>query len=184
MSRRTNDRGRVVLKSGKWLRLVREVGWEYVERVKASGVVAIVAVTDAGELLLTEQYRPAVGACVIDLPAGLAGDIEGAEAETLATAAQRELIEETGYDARRFERLATAATTPGLTSERVTLFRAVGLKCVGPGGGIDGEDIKTHCIKLRTIEAWLRKQARAGMQIDLKIYAALHFAGRLKHDMR
>ncbi len=64
------------------------------------------------------------------------------------TAARRELIEETGYDARRFTLLAHAPTSPGLTTEVVTFFRAAGLKKVGAGGGIEGEDIVIHTVKL------------------------------------
>jgi ADP-ribose pyrophosphatase len=99
----------VVLGAGHWLRLVHVDGWEFVERVKATGVVAIVAVTPDGELILTEQFRRSVNGRVIDLPAGLAGD--GPESEELVTAARRELIEETGYDARRFTLLAHAPTS-------------------------------------------------------------------------
>ncbi len=119
-----------VLGAGRWLRLVDVDGWEFVERVKATGVVAIVAVTPACELILTEQFRRSVNRRVIDLPAGLSGD--GPESEELVTAARRELIEETGYEARRLKLLAHAPTSPGLTTEVVTFFRAAGLKKVAP----------------------------------------------------
>ncbi len=164
----------VVMGAGHWLRLVHVDGWEFVERVKATGVVAIVAVTAEGELLLTEQYRRSVDGRVIDLPAGLAGDVEATE--ELATAAQRELLEETGYDARRFVRLADSPTSPGLTTETVTFFRATNLKKVAEGGGVEGEDIEIHAVKLSRIDAWLRRQARAGKHIDCKVFAGLHFA--------
>ena len=74
---------------------------------------------------------------MIDLPAGLAGD--GPGTEELVTAARRELLEETGYDARRLTLLAHAPTSPGLTTEVVSFFRAAGLKKVAAGGGIEGE---------------------------------------------
>lgn len=175
MSRTTGEDQRIVLKSGKRLRLIRNRGWEYVERINATGVVAIVAVTEADELLLTEQFRRPLDARVIDLPAGLAGDVKGEETESLATAAKRELLEETGFDCRRLTRLAFAPTSPGLTSEAVTFFLATGLKCIGPGCGVDGEEIKTHRVKLASIDSWLRRQSRRGIQIDVKIYAALYF---------
>ncbi len=54
----TKSNGRKkTLGAGKRLRLVSEDGWEFVEPVGSSGVVSIVAVTDAGELVLTEQVR-------------------------------------------------------------------------------------------------------------------------------
>ncbi|HET6328994.1 MAG TPA: NUDIX hydrolase [Planctomycetaceae bacterium] len=172
-----NKRGkekRVVLGAGRFLRLVHANGWEFVERVRATGVVAIVAVTADGELILTEQFRPAVAGSVIDLPAGLAGD--GPGTEELVTAARRELIEETGYDARRLTLLAHAPTSPGLTTEVVSFFRARGLKKVGTGGGIEGEKIEVHAVKLDRADAWLRRRSRAGIQIDCKVFAGLHFA--------
>ncbi len=121
----------VILGGGRFLRLVRADGWEFVERVRATGVVAIVAVTADGELILTEQFRASVKGPVIDLPAGLAGD--GPGTEELVTAARRELMEETGYDARRLSLLAHAPTSPGLTTEVVSFFRATGLKKVARG---------------------------------------------------
>jgi ADP-ribose pyrophosphatase len=164
----------VVLAAGRFLRLVKADGWEFVERVRATGVVAIVAVTAADELILTEQLRAAVKGQVIDLPAGLAGD--GPGSEELATAARRELLEETGYDARRLTLLAHAPTSPGLTSEVVSFFRAAGLKKISAGGGVEGENIRIHSIKLARADAWLRRRARAGVHIDCKVYAGLHFA--------
>ena len=53
--------------------------------------VGIVAVTSDGRLLLVEQFRIPVGKNVIELPAGLVGDLPGQEEESLKLAAQREL---------------------------------------------------------------------------------------------
>ncbi len=86
-----------VLAEGKYLRFLSEGGWEYVIRPHSTGVVVIVAVTPARELILVEQHRVAVHASVIELPAGLVGDTSALRGEPLETAARRELIEETGY---------------------------------------------------------------------------------------
>jgi len=94
---------KVTLCEGKHLRLVARRQWEYVERTSASGIVAVLAVTDDPNLILTEQYRLPVDRRVIELPAGLAGDVAGAETEDLISAAQRELREETGHEAQRFD---------------------------------------------------------------------------------
>ena len=101
----------------RFLRFVDRDGWSFVERVSATAVVMIVAVTDEGKLVLVEQPRPPLGRRVIELPAGLVGDEPGQANEALEDAARRELLEETGYAASSMERLATCATSPGMTNE-------------------------------------------------------------------
>ncbi|MEZ4453938.1 MAG: NUDIX hydrolase [Nannocystaceae bacterium] len=168
----------VVLGDGRFLRLLRRGRWEYVERVRGAGAAALVAVTDDRRLLLISQPRPALGGAVIELPAGLVGDDPGHEAEDAAIAAARELVEETGYSAKEVEYLCAGPTSPGLTSEQITLYRATGLEKVGPGGGLESESITVHAVPLDEVEAWLAERARAGDHVDLKIYAGLYFARR------
>ncbi|MEL6797861.1 MAG: DNA mismatch repair protein MutT, partial [Planctomycetota bacterium] len=60
--------------TGRFLSLVSRNGWEFATRVNARGVVAVVATTEANELVLVEQFRPPVGRSVIEIPAGLVGD--------------------------------------------------------------------------------------------------------------
>lgn len=163
---------------GKFLRLVLDGKWEFVERTNASGVVAVIAVTKDRRIILTDQFRPAVGRHVIDLPAGLAGDTVGAEDEEFAHSALRELIEETGYDARRLKHVGDCPSSPGLTSEVVSMFVASNLKKVDDGGGVEGEQIQVHTPFLRGIDAWLAKRVAEGTLIDCKVYAGLYFAKR------
>jgi ADP-ribose pyrophosphatase len=167
-----------ILARGKYLRMVSVGGWEFVERVGSSGVVAVVAVTDADEIVLTEQFRRSVAARVIDLPAGLIGDGDDFHDEQATAAGRRELIEETGYDAARLKVLGQSPTSPGLTSETVVFVRATSLKKVAKGGGVDGENITVHVVKIATAEAWLRRRADRGAQVDCKAYAGLFFASR------
>src|SRR5436305_7986631 len=98
-----------VIAEGKHIRLVARGKWEFAERKKVSGIVGIVAVTDDRKLILVEQFRAPVNARVIEIPAGLAGDIEGSEDEALEIAAKRELSEETGYEAKTMNRLTEGA---------------------------------------------------------------------------
>lgn len=166
---------RRVIAKGRFLQLVSDNGWEYAQRVKASGVVAVVAVTMEQQLILTEQFRPPVGKSVIDLPAGLAGDVTGAETEALVEAAKRELVEETGYSAKVWRLIYTAPTSPGLTSEVVTYFQANNARQLESGGGVDGEQITVHTIPLKSIRRWLRKRMSEGAYVDPKVYVALAF---------
>lgn len=165
--------------SGRYLRLVRRGTWEYAERLGTTGAVCIIAVTDDRKLVLIEQPRPAMGVPVIELPAGLVGDGEDS-GEVGAAAANRELIEETGFAASHIEEVAEGPVTPGLSNERVALFLATGLKRVGPGGGVDGEQITVYEVALGEVETFLREQVGRGRAVDLKVYSALHFARRVR----
>lgn len=168
-----------ILAAGKYLRLVKEGHWEYAERNNASGAVVIVALTGAGKLLLTEQYRVPVKASVIEMPAGLVGDIPGEEDEAWATAAQRELLEETGYWAKKIKHLTGGPVSAGFGNETISFFLAQRLEKIEQGGGVDGEDIKVHEVLLSRIPAWLRKKQREGLLVDPKVYAGLYFASQL-----
>lgn len=166
-----------IVAAGRFLRLVSCDGWEYVERANATGVVAIVAVTDEGRLLLTEQYRKPVDCRVADLPAGLAGDVAGEADEDLAEAAQRELQEEVGYAAESMRYLFRGPSSAGLTSEVITFYRASGLRRVGPGGGDASEDILVHEVPLDEFDDWVAAAVQRGVAIDPKVLAGLYFAG-------
>ncbi len=161
---------------GKFIRAVSEDGWEWVERTNASGAVVIVPITERGELVLIEQYRIPLHAPVIELPAGLAGDTAGDEGESLLVAAQRELLEETGFEADRWEYLTEGPSSAGLATEVFALFLARDARRVAPGGGDSAEEITVHVVAYAELEAWLDRRRAAGALIDPKVFAGLYFA--------
>jgi ADP-ribose pyrophosphatase len=172
------EQPRRVLAEGRFARLVAENGWEWIERVNASGAVVIVAVTAEGQLVLVEQYRIPLGRRVIELPAGLVGDAAGGPHEGPAEAARRELLEETGYEAARLDFLTNGPSSPGLAAETYAVFLAREAYRVGPGGGDHAEDIQVHLVSLDQAEAWLEAKRRLGVMVDPKVYAGLYFATR------
>ncbi len=92
------------------------------------GAVAIVAVDPDGCLLLVRQYRHPAGRVLLEIPAGTL-DVDPATGATEEPdlAARRELEEETGYRAARWERLTDFWTAPGFATERMTLYLATEL---------------------------------------------------------
>ena len=160
------------LYAGKFLNMVREGQWEYCERVNQTGAVMVFACTPEGKVLLVEEFRPPIGCRSICFPAGLSGD-EGPESDL--SAARRELLEETGYEAEHVEYLFTGPSSPGLTSESLSFFLATGLRKVAAGGGVDNENILVHEAPLEDIDAWLAAQIAAGKAIDPRIYTGLYF---------
>ena len=173
---------RYVLWEGKFLRgvkiayrdaegSVRE--WETTERVNCSGVVAVVPITDSGELVLIRQYRPAVGNVVVEFPAGL-----NDKGERLEQAARRELLEETGYEPRRLTLLAHGPLSSGSSSELLTVYLAEGLEYRGIGERDETEDIEVLKAPLVHLYEYLSAREREGNYIDLKIYGFVELAKR------
>jgi ADP-ribose pyrophosphatase len=93
------------------------------EIVEHAPGAAVVAVDQAGQVLLVRQLRPAVDAALLELPAGLVD-----AGEEPIDCAGRELAEETGYAATTLEPLLRFYTSPGFSTELIHLFVAGGLR--------------------------------------------------------
>ena len=162
-----------VVAETKRLLIKERDGWEFVERKNGKEAVVILAVTEDGRVLLTEQMRRPLGQRVIEFPAGLVGDKD--ESEEPADAARKELKEETGYVCMTVELIARGPTTAGISSEVVSFYRARNVRKEGKGGGVGGEDITVHEVPLREIRNWLEEKERAGLAIDIKIWGGLYW---------
>jgi len=104
--------------------------------VRHSGSIVVLAVDDLAadgpakaarkaepRVLLERQYRHAAQSMMWELPAGRIDD-----GETALTAAKRELLEETGYRARRWKRILHFYASPGFLDETMTIYLARGLQ--------------------------------------------------------
>jgi len=164
--------------SGRYLKLIVDRDWEYIERCQCRGVVVIVAVTSDQRVLLTEQFRPPVGKRVIEYPAGLVADRPGIRNETVLTAAKRELLEETGYGAKQMSVLTQGPASSGSSAVILTFVRAQGVYKKQEGGGDETECITVHAVPLKRMESWLKQKQRTGCLVDPKIYAGLYFINK------
>jgi ADP-ribose pyrophosphatase len=160
-----------VVWSGRFIEAKRLGKWEYVSRAGAIRAAAIMAIDDEGHILLVEQYRVPIGARCLELPAGLVGDEE--EGEAVEAAGIRELEEETGWRAGRMADLGRFYASPGMSSEGFTLLRAEELRRVGDGGGVAGEDIQVHRVKLSEAADFVAARRRAGVAVDSKLLLLL-----------
>jgi len=147
--------------------------WEYVSRARGIKAAVILAITPEDEVVLVEQFRVPLGRPCIELPAGLIGDDAGGEGEEAATAAIRELEEETGYRAGRMEDLGEYYSSPGMVSEAFTLFRAHDLERVGPGGGVEGEGITVHHVPRAGLADFIAAKRAQGYGIDTRMLMLL-----------
>jgi 8-oxo-dGDP phosphatase len=117
------------------------------EVVEHPGAVAIVAVDDNHRLLMVRQYRHPVGRLLWEIPAGLR-DVSGEPAQRTA---ERELAEETGFRAARWRQLADIFSSPGFSTERITIYLAQGLTALA---GADRQYVPEH-EEASMIVAWV-----------------------------
>jgi ADP-ribose pyrophosphatase len=158
---------------GKYIAAKTRGRWEYVSRARGIKAAVILAINAAGEVILVEQFRIPLGRPCIEFPAGLIGDDDGGEGEDAATAAVRELEEETGYRAGRMEAMGEFYSSPGMVSEAFTLFRARDLERVSEGGGVEGEGITVHHVPLTGIADYIAAKRGEGYAIDVRLVMLL-----------
>ena len=146
-----------------------KVGRDYIVH---PGAVAIIALNDAGELLLIEQYRHAQGKIMWEVPAGL---MDLANEDPLETA-KRELFEETGYVAQTWNVLLDLANTPGGSSEQIRIYfvRDLSLHPDGrPIGSAEELDMPVHWIQIQDVLESIRRGAVTNPQLVAGTHAAL-----------
>ncbi len=136
------------------------------------GSIVLLPVLRDGRILLVRQYRHPVRQNLWEL---VAGRIE--RGESPLAAARRELLEETGYTARRYRKLLEFVPAPGYTSEVMLLYLAEGLTA-GAAQPEEDERLTLRAFSLRELEARIRRHAlRDGKTIAGVLYYA-RFARR------
>lgn len=126
--------------------------------VQHAGSAVMMAVDDRRRILLVRQYRLPARAYLWELPAGKVDP-----GETPRQAAKRELIEETGYRAKKWVKLVAFYPSPGYVAEKMTIFLATGLTA-GEARPMDDERIETRWFTSKEIEDGIR----SGKIIDAK----------------
>ncbi len=133
------------------------------EIVTHPGSVVVLPVFSDGRILMIRQYRQAVRQYLWELVAGSKD-----AGESFVKGAHRELLEETGYTARRMRKLLDLFPTPGFLTENMVIFVAEGLK-LGEAQPEADEKIEKRIFSLREIDDWIR----AGKIRDAKSVAGI-----------
>jgi len=126
------------------LRATREV-------VTHPGSVVVLPVLDDGRVVLIRQYRHATRQYLWELVAGRM-DPE----ETPKRAAARELLEETGYRAKRFSVFLDVFPTPGFVEERMFILLAEGLTA-GEAQPEEDEKIEARAYSLKELKQMMQR---------------------------
>ncbi|HTX62850.1 MAG TPA: NUDIX hydrolase [Acidimicrobiales bacterium] len=117
--------------------------------VRHRGAVTIVPVHADGTVTLVRQLRVAVGAALLEAPAGTC-DVDGEDPETTA---RRELEEEAGLQAGRIERLGTVFNSPGYSDQRTLVYLATDVTpCATRPAGVEEQWMTTERVALDDVE--------------------------------
>lgn len=124
------------------------------EIVNHPGAVAIIAITEEGNLVLVEQYRKALERSIIEIPAG---KLEPGEKPEYT--AKRELEEETGYGCNDLQYLQTFSTSPGFADEVIHLFVAKDLYKIEEKADLDEDEfVELLEVTLEEAEEMVKEQ--------------------------
>lgn len=138
------------------------------ECVRHPGGALVIPVTQDGQLVLVRQYRFAAKGWLLEFPAGTVETYES-PLETI----KREIQEETGYRADRWQKLGEFYLAPGYSDEIIYAFLAQDLTLLEqPPAQDEDEDIQTV---LMTPQA-LQQAIRNGEPVDAKSISALFLA--------
>ncbi len=131
--------------------------------VEHPGAVVIVPFLSPQRLVFLWQYRPALGAYLLELPAGTLEKGEAAPA-----CARRELREETGFSCRTLKRIGAIFPVPGYSTEKIILFKATAL-FPSPAQGDPDEIVERRVLTAGEV----KRSFRQGRIRDAKTIAGL-----------
>lgn len=134
-----------------WDQAIDPDGFE-IERaiVHHRGSAVMMPVDEKNRVLLVRQYRLSAQKFLWELPAGTVDPGE----KPLQTA-KRELVEETGYRAKKWTKLAEFFPSPGFLDEKMTIYMATGLTA-GVAKPMDDERIETRWFTSKEIDEMLK----------------------------
>lgn len=118
--------------------------------VQHRGSAVMMPVDKRGRILLVRQYRLPARKSLWELPAGRVD-----EGEKVLAAARRELVEETGYRARRWRKLLSFFVSPGYVAEKMTIFVATDL-VKGEASPMEDERIECRWFTPRELNEMVR----------------------------
>ncbi len=171
---------------GKYLRIVnkhfqtntgKEGIWETVVRTNVyhRGAVVIVALTREKELILERNWRVPPESFVLQFPAGLTDRDGESEEET----ARRELLEETGYLAKRLIPIITAPLSPALSPTGASHFLAPDVEYVGRVETDDSEETEVIKVPMANIGDFILHLGQ-DTKLDLRLPGILWILERVK----
>ncbi len=148
------------------LRLPDGRAYEYPNIHRDAPGVGVIGMNAAGEILLQQEYRHPVGQVIWQAPGGLANP-----GEDLLVCANRELREESGYEAESLEYLGACWDNPGLGNAISHLVLGRNLQPSGHSHPDDAEIVVNHWVTV----AWLKQAVSSGIIKDRVVICGLAY---------
>ncbi len=158
-------RDRVEVKGGKT---------SYREIIEHNGAVALVAITNEGKAVMVRQYRKPCEDIILEIPAGKID-----QGEDVASAAVRELKEETGYTAGNIEFLTKFYVSCGYSEEQISLYLCTQLTAGEPEFDED-EDLEILEIPMEEIY----RMCMRGEIVDSKTMVGILMAKEILNERK
>lgn len=168
MNERTVYRGRLISLYKRRARLPN--GYvSTLEIIKHPGAVLIIPFITEDKIILLRQYRPVINTYMYELPAGTLKKNEAGIA-----CARREIVEETGFSAKKLTRLGCIYPVPGYSTEKITIYEAKGL--IKKEGNADKDEV-IECFTVT--KSKVKRLFKEGKLIDAKTICAFSLCGWL-----
>ena len=139
------------------------------EIIKHPGAALIVPFPAKDKIIMLRQLRPVIDSYIYELPAGTLD-----KNESPLSCARREIVEETGFSAKKMTYLGKIFPVPGYSTECIHIYKAEGLKRREHVAEKD-EVIEPHIFS----KAKIRQFFKSGRIVDAKTIAALAMCGWL-----
>ena len=139
------------------------------EIIRHPGAALIIPFLSKDKLIMLRQLRPVIESYIYELPAGTID-----KGESPLECARREIVEETGYSAKKMKRLGFIYPVPGYSTEKIVIYKADGLSS-RPRHAEKDEIIELEVLT----RAAVRRLFKSGRIVDAKTIAALAFCGWL-----
>lgn len=114
--------------------------------------VTVVALTENNQIIMVRQYRHALGETLMEIPGGCVDDTD----PSLQAAAERELLEETGYICDRFEYLGKISANPSTNSNIMHMYLALNGKKIKEQELDHNEEIEVYLFSINEVKQMLK----------------------------
>ncbi|MBN2484193.1 MAG: NUDIX hydrolase [Candidatus Omnitrophica bacterium] len=139
------------------------------EIVRHPGAALIVPFLAKDSVIILRQLRPVISKYLYELPAGTID-----KGESALSCARREVIEETGYAAKKFTRLGMIYPVPGYSTEKISIYKAEHL--IKRQKDLDDDEVLVTKVVTRSL---IRRLFKTGKIIDAKTICAFALCGWL-----